>query len=127
MLNDYESDYKTLLDKADKPTMETKRLRILALEIFKTLNDLNPSFMKEIWHFSVDKTHRKNNLFVHTRNTSNHGDKSLKILGPHMWNSLPESIKSEKSLQIFKSYIKNWYGPNCKCKMCSFKTYCIRL
>ena len=47
LLNNYESDYKTLLKKSNKCTMEVKRLRTLALETFKTLNDLNPGFMKK--------------------------------------------------------------------------------
>ena len=29
--------------------MEVRRLRTLALETFKTLNDLNPAFMKNIF------------------------------------------------------------------------------
>ena len=42
ILNDYESDYETLLCNSNKPTMETQRLRTLAVEIFKTLNEINP-------------------------------------------------------------------------------------
>ena len=30
--------------------MEVKRLRTLALEVFKTLNNVNPEHMKEIFH-----------------------------------------------------------------------------
>ena len=44
--NDYSSDYQTLLNRSQKPSMEIKRLKNLALEIFKRVNDLNPSFMK---------------------------------------------------------------------------------
>ena len=45
--DDNSSDYKDLLHVSCRPTMEIKRLRFLAVEIFKTLYDLNPSFMKE--------------------------------------------------------------------------------
>ena len=41
LYNDFDSDYKTLLDKSDKCTMKVKCLRTLALEIFKTLIELN--------------------------------------------------------------------------------------
>ena len=47
--NDYFSDYQALLKLSQKPSMEIKRLRNLALEIFKTINDLNASFMKSIF------------------------------------------------------------------------------
>ena len=42
ILNDNESDYETLLEKANKETMVIKRMRTIATEIFKTINDLNP-------------------------------------------------------------------------------------
>ena len=46
--NDFTSDYSELLNRSGKPSMEVTRLRTLALEIFKTLNILNPDYMKEI-------------------------------------------------------------------------------
>ena len=48
-LNDYRSDYKTLLDKSGKESMRIRRIKMLAIEIFKTVNELNPSFMKTIF------------------------------------------------------------------------------
>ena len=47
-LNDYEIDYATLLKKNNTPTMKIKRLGIWAIEIFKAINNINPSFMKDI-------------------------------------------------------------------------------
>ena len=48
--NDSTSDYNQLLNKFSEASMEVKRLRNLALEIFKTLNYLNPESMKEIFY-----------------------------------------------------------------------------
>ena len=59
LTNDFDSDYKLLLEKTKTPIMETKRIRTIALEIFKTLNDLNPNFMKDIFNFSPHFTHKK--------------------------------------------------------------------
>ena len=116
LTNNYNSDYKDLLDVTKNSTMEIRRLRTLALEIFKTVNNLNPDFMKDIFYYSPYNTHRKYDIFVYSRNTSSFGDKSLRALGPHIWNSLPESIKSTDSISIFKSFIKNCSGPKCKSK-----------
>ena len=44
--------------------MEVKRLRTLALEVFKTLNNMNPEYMKEIFHKTAFMTHRPLNLEV---------------------------------------------------------------
>ena len=53
--NYYSSDYQILLKLNQKPSMEIARLRNLALEIFKTINDLNPSFMKSKYIFGKAK------------------------------------------------------------------------
>ena len=120
LLNDYESDYKILLKKCNKCTMEVRRLRTLALETFKTLNDLNPAFMKNIFaKWDVSKR-RKNNLEIANRNTVKFGDKSIRSLGPHIWNGLPEEIKNETSYDKFKEYLNTWYGPKSTCSLRSF-------
>ena len=62
MYNDFDSDYKTLLDKSGKCTMEAKLLRVLGLEVFKTLNDLNPDFREEVFHRTKGLTLRPNNM-----------------------------------------------------------------
>ena len=48
LLNDYESDCKILLKKSSKCTMEVRRLRTLALETIKTLNNLNLFAKREV-------------------------------------------------------------------------------
>ena len=64
ILNDYESDYETLLRNRNKPTMQIRRLRTLDVEIFKTLNEI----MKGIF-------------IVKRINTSRFGTQSLRSLG----------------------------------------------
>ena len=49
VLDDYDSDYDVLLRKSGKVTMEIKRLRVLVIEIFKTVNNLHPNYMKDIF------------------------------------------------------------------------------
>ena len=44
--------------------METKKLRNLALETFKTINDLNPSFMKSIFSAKLKSGVRHNDILV---------------------------------------------------------------
>ena len=54
--------YDDLLIKSSQPSVEIKRLRTLATEIFKTLNDANPNFMKEIFYLSPHETRKKYDL-----------------------------------------------------------------
>ena len=90
--NDYVSSYAEL-EKSTFESMETKRLRRIVYEIFKTLNNLNPVFMKDVFHFSPNLTREKHNLYIHTQNTTGFGNKSLRAFGAKIWNTLPEHIK----------------------------------
>ena len=78
--------------------MRIRRLCTLALGIFKTLNNLNPNFMKDIFNFSPYSTDRKHDIFL------------------HRWNSLSGNIKSTSSIIIFKDFIN--LRPKCKWKLC---------
>ena len=46
MLNDYESSYEDLLKKSGNSSMNLRRTRSLCIETYKTINSLNPGFVK---------------------------------------------------------------------------------
>ena len=56
VLDDYTSPYELLLEKPGKPTMNLVRERLLCIEIYKTLNSLNPCSMQEL--FKLRETNR---------------------------------------------------------------------
>ena len=56
--NDYESDFETLLHSDDSVTIHQRNIHALAVEVYNTLNDLIPPFMKEIFCF------REHNYFT---------------------------------------------------------------
>ena len=68
LYNDSTGDCKQLLGKSSKASMEVKRLRNLALEIFKTLNHLNSEYMKEIFYKTANLTHRRFDIKVNQNN-----------------------------------------------------------
>ena len=90
--------------------MNVRRLRTLCVEIYKTLNDLNPSFMNNIFKLKVsgrevpDKY--KLNLDITKWNQRTFGYKSLKFLGPKIWNNLPYYVKSSDNWYFKKSVKK---------------------
>ena len=111
LYDDYDFGYESILKLAVKCTMHVNRLRSLFIKIFKTLSNINPAFMNEI--FELRKTKRavrnqyKLNLEVPIINQVTFGAKSIRYLGPKIWNSLPFHIKSSESLTTFKRIIKN--------------------
>ena len=60
--------------------MEKKRLRIVALEVLKTLNDMNPEYMNEIFQKTVFTTHKPLNLEVNENHKTRYGNKNLRRL-----------------------------------------------
>ena len=121
LFNDQTSSYDDLLIKSDRCTMHVGRLRSLCIEIFKTLNNLNPSFMENIFQTKQVSysTRNSKNLQHYRPNQVTFGSKSLQSLGPRIWNDLPKEIKEANNLNTFKKLIKTWTGPNCQCSLCS--------
>ena len=99
--------------------MEVNNFRTLAFEIFKTINDLNPPFMKEIFSRNTNSERNGTKLLVKMLNTKKYGLDTLKVLGPKIWNKLPIHIKETTSLDIFKKLIKTLSGPECLCGHCA--------
>ena len=124
--NDYHSSYETLLQKSGKTTVNVGSVRNLCKGIFKSLNSLNPVFLKEI--FYLKKLNRpvrekyKLNLQIRKINPARFGPKSLRDFGPKIWNTLPYHIKTSENADIFKKTIKNWNGVECKYLVCQKST-----
>ena len=57
--------------------MEIKRLRTLATEIFKTINNINPSYMKNIFTPKTNAKMRPHDIIVRHHNAATYGDKNL--------------------------------------------------
>ena len=98
LYNDYSISYEGLLEKAGKVKMNVYRLRNLCVEIYKTINKLNPEFMNNIFKVKENKRvvreQYKLNLETPEWNQVTFGAKSLKVYGSKVWNSLPSHIKN---------------------------------
>ena len=98
-------------------TIQIKRIKQLAIVIFKTLNNLNPDFMKNIFRSKPNARVPPRDLLVRSHKTVSYGDKCLKIFGPKIWNAVPTEKKRETSLSKIKEYVKLWSGHPCKCNL----------
>ena len=120
VFNDYDSDYESLLKRADMPTLEVYRMRAFAIEVFKIHKNLGPNIMKKL----ISETERPYNLrsgrsyALHNNRTTKYGLHSFRHFGVKIWNSLPANFRSADELVMFKKLIKTWYGTKCKCAYC---------
>ena len=120
-LSDYTLSYDNLLVKAESTTIHIHSIRLLALEVYKTLHNLNPAFMKDYFlPKSISYILQRNDfLLVPKMKTTNYGIRTISFLGQKVWNSLPNEIKLSKNANQFKILIKDWYFENkCACNVC---------
>ena len=68
---------------------------------------MNPEYMKQIFHKTAFSKHRPVNLEANKNHTAKYGNKSLRCLGLHIWNTLSDQIKKETDYTKFKKLIKD--------------------
>ena len=128
VLDDYESDYETLLQKANTcmSTLQIVRIKTLATEIFKTFHSLNPIHMNEIFQTNPSITRNlctKNNLVTHRYNSVTYGKNSLRNLDRQCGIIYLMNTKQQKIFKhsnVFKRLLKQWDGPQCICNLCKY-------
>ena len=101
-------------------TIHQHNLQLLMIEIFKTKNNLNPTFMKKILtERDIQYNLRnENHLGLPKVNTTSYGIENIQYRGHHLWSSLPREIKDSNTLVEFKRKIKLWHGNTCICRLC---------
>ena len=82
--------------------MQITRLRCLALEIFKTVNNLNPYYMNEIFSKTTNLAHRLLDIHVNQNNTTKYRNNSLWSLGPHSWVLCLVKSKRKRSIKTLR-------------------------
>ncbi len=120
VFNDFNNTYSNLLHTASKRTLYLARLRILAIEIFKTLNDMSPLYMKDVFiQKEVTYGLRDVNLPVQPKfKTVTYGHNTIKYQGSKLWNNSSNDLKKMNFLSSFKCEIQKWSAPECHCGYC---------
>ncbi len=120
VFDDFTSDYRTLLAKAHTNTLFISRLKYIAVEVYKCVNDINVSFMNDVFDVkpNIHGLRRKKNVIQPKFNTISYGKFSFKYIGSHIWNMLPDYFQDAVNVNSFKSLLKSWAGPTCNCNIC---------
>ena len=121
VFDDYESDYDQLLDRAKLPDLELSRQRAMCTAVFKCIHDLAPAYMCELFDMQDKSLHNTRNVKAlvqsHCQSVT-YGANTFVNYATHLWNNLPANIKSTSDIDVFKSQIDTWLGPQCKCNFC---------
>ena len=118
-INSNES-YEALLTRNNEVSIHQKHLRALATEIYKSLADINPDFMKPYFIIKEMPYNLRNGcaLKLPSANSTYYGINSVLFRAYLMWNRLPVSVKQSQSLLEFKSKIKTLRNIVCTCTIC---------
>ena len=121
LLNDKFSSYEQLLNKCKSTTLHLKRLKSICIEVFKSLNQLNPKFMNAMFEKKeISYDLRDSHILIQPPfKKITYGKNTFKYFGSHLWNLLPNDMKACTTLDNFKSMMDSWEGPNCQCNMCN--------
>ena len=121
VFSDYVSNNETLLEKAQKPTLQINRLRCIAAEAYKCIYNLSPEYIRDLvknrqstYNFRYENTAK-----VPTVRTTAYRQRSFRFEATRVWNSLPNEMRTAQSFPEFRRLVRTWIGPRCGCAVCS--------
>ena len=105
-----------LLGKDGSVTIHTRKLQILATEMFKVPKNLSTELMQGL--FCVRKIHyhlrNPDHFAIPSVNSVNHGSERISNLGPRIWNLVPDGLNELNSTCSFLNEIKRLKDCNLK-------------
>ena len=112
--NDNNSSFEDLLAKSGSVSMHHRNLQLVAIEIYKALNDLSSTLMPELFRVNEKKYNlqNKNALVSNIPHSTNYGINAISHLAPKIWEIIPNEVRCCQSLNLFKEKIKTWIPIN---------------
>ena len=107
MYNDKYSSFEDQLEKDNSVSMHHKDLQTLAIEMFKVLTKTSPELMQEVFLVKEQGNYNlQNQIDIVTPQVKsvNYGLESIRILGPKVWESLPNDLKNKESVDSLNSH-----------------------
>ena len=115
----YDFELSDLLSELKIPSIHTKHIHFLLIEVFKSLNGLNPESTKDFFqekHLSIN-LRRSRLLNLPNAKTTLYGTNSVHFQACLQWNSLPINIRNSKKLNSFRKLLSE-YNLRCTCRLC---------
>ena len=123
---DTHADYEALLNLDNAVSLRQRNLQYSMIEMYKTKNSLNPSFMRELLkpRNLQYNLRSKNTLEIPKVWTTLYGIETVQFIGQKLWQMLCPNVRESPSLIAFKRELKSC-TIKCDCRLC--KTFISRL
>jgi hypothetical protein len=120
--HDYESNYESLLSKDKSVSLQLRRQRVIAEEVYKILVKHCPSYLFDLIPPLKNTGHnlRNKNLNLPYFKNVTYGKKSFSYYGANLWNDLPQCVRDAENFRSFKKLLSTWNGKKCMCALCKF-------
>ena len=119
--SDFKSTFEGLLRKGKSFSIHEINIQSLAIEIYKSLNGLSPSFLNNVFHKNISNSYDlRNHKELYSRNpkTVRYGTETVSYIAPKICSKVPGTIKMSSSLESFKTKVCKW-KPECDCRLCA--------
>ena len=120
LYKNYDLTYPQILELHNLEDIHTTQLKFLMIEVYKSLNSLNPKFTWSLFETKELAISLRcgASLLLPPARTTFYGLNSLLFRGALTWNLLPNYLKQSPSLDMFKANIKLFKSIKCNCSLC---------
>ena len=118
--NDFTSSLSELLKLTNTQPLHVRRLKLMACEVYKIVNDLSPQYISDLVNIKVspyDFRGEKKADIPRVKSTR-YGLRSFRSEAPRIWNRLPNNFRVAESYPQFRRLIQRWDGLGCQCPLC---------
>ena len=119
--NDFTSSLSELLKLTNTQPLHGRRLKFMACEVYKIVNDLSPQYISDLVNIKVspyDFRGEKKADIPRVKSTR-YGLRSFRSEAPRIWNRLPNNVRVAESYPQFRRLIQRWDGLGCQCPLCN--------
>ena len=125
--NDTNLTFQEMLELDNSFTIHHRNLQKFATEMYKVINNLSPTFMKNIFPRSNNPYNTRCQAEFESYNirTVYYGCETITYRGPNTWALVPNSIKESVFKRVLKKR-KDWKPICCICRICKEYIHIIR-
>ena len=108
-LDDYESPYENLLEKAKLSSLRDGRVFTMLTEVYKARKGGTPGYIRDMFQENTTPYNltRKDQLKIEHKRTTKYGLRTFRHVGAALWNKLPNYVKETEDINYFNKEISN--------------------